>query len=145
MRDISAHFFSDKNVPKNESKIGWRGLAGQGGAWCCCSQALLPVLAPLSLKANPPPALYLVHTTQLPLAPAPGRHKKEERAPRPKCVADAPSCTSRTYPPLPCFLARPICCSPKVASLSSGAEQPELLEIPVGHRSVSATSITNLS
>ena len=121
------------------------GLAGQGGAVCvapCAAAVLQPVLAPLSLKATNPAALYLVHAHQ------PNFHLLQE-APRPRCVAyvpqmhvlvaTAPYCcrwaSCRPHHPLP----------PKVAPPSQTMEQPELLEIPVAHRFVSATSITNVS
>ena len=45
------------------------GLAGQGGAVCVAPSAaavLQPVLAPLSLKATNPAALYLVHHAHQP-------------------------------------------------------------------------------
>ena len=63
------------------------GLAGQGGAVCVapCSAGLLqPVLAPLSLKATNPAALYLVHH-----AHQPNFHLLQE-PPRPRCVAYVP-------------------------------------------------------
>lgn len=127
--------FSEKDFPKNESR---RSLAGQGGAWWCCAQQRRPVLAPLSLKATPGRLISGPHNPTSPCST--GR----EEAPRPKCVAChrcTQSCTW-TSPPR-CSSPRPALLLPK--SGLSTEQQPELLEIPVAHRSVSATSITNLS
>ena len=67
MGNVLMHFFR-KSLPENESNWWevWLARAGLGAVALSSKQR--PVLAPLSLKATPPPALYLVHTTQLPLA-----------------------------------------------------------------------------
>ena len=120
------------------------GLAGQGGAVCvapCAAAVLQPVLAPLSLKATNPAALYLVHAHQ------PNFHLLQE-APRPRCVAYVPQMhvLVAAAPPIAAagpVLGRTIRCPQKWPPQTM--EQPELLEIPVAHRFVSATSITNVS
>ena len=99
--------------------------------------------------SRPPPARLISgpHNPTSPCLPAKSRPAPNASQP----ATDAPSC-NLTYPPLPCspisgppaYHRPPYLLLPK-SGLSLSREQPELLEIPVGHRSVSATSITNVS
>ena len=129
-------FSEKKTSQKMRADAVWLARAGLGGVALSSAGLSLP-----RYHSRPPPAaLYLVHTTQLPPAPQAGRRRP---APNASPATDAPRVAPGLLPPV-AQAQGPLCCSPKVASPLS-SQQPKLLEIPVAHRSVSATSITNLS